>query len=72
MKFKSSEISKYYLYLKKLFDNKKAKVLFEQSQKDHVINLIKNTKSSYISLYNLFQKKLAELRRYLNNVLNKS
>ena len=29
-KFKSSEISKDYLYLKKLFDNEKAKVLSEQ------------------------------------------
>ena len=28
-KFKSSKILKDYLYLKKLFDNKKAKVLFE-------------------------------------------
>ena len=53
-KFKSFEISKNYLYLKKLFDNEKAKVVFEQNQKDHVIDLIKNTNSSYISLYNLF------------------
>ena len=44
-KFKSSEISKDYLYLKKLFNNEKAKVLFEQNQKDYAINLIKNTKS---------------------------
>ena len=60
-KFKSFEISKKYLYLKKLFDNEKVKVLSEQSQKDHVINLIKSTKSSYKSLYDLFQKKLAKL-----------
>ena len=53
MKFKSSEISKDYLYLKKLFDNKKAKVLLEQNQKHHVINLIKNTNLLYMSLYNL-------------------
>ena len=33
---------------------------------------MKNTKSSYILSYNLFQKKLAELQRYLNNTLNKS
>ena len=71
-KFKSSEISQDYLYLKKLFDNEKAKVLSEQDQKNYVINLIKNIKSSYMSLYNLFQKKLAELWRYLNNILNKS
>ena len=71
-KFKSSKISKDYLYLKKLFDNEKAKVLSEQSQENHVIDLMKNTKSSYMSLYNLFQKKLAILRRYLNNILNKN
>ena len=67
----SSEISKDYLYLKKLFDNEKAEILSEQDQKDHVIDLIKNTKSSYMSLYNLSQKELAELRRYLNDALNK-
>ena len=71
-KFKSSEISKDYLYLKKLFDNEKTRVLSEQSQRNHIINLMKNTKSSYMLLYNLFKKKLAEFRRYLNNVLNKS
>ena len=58
MKFKSFKISKDYLYLKKLFDNEKAKVLFEQNQKNHAIDLIKNIKSLYMSLYNLFQKKL--------------
>ena len=55
-----------------MFDNKKAEVLSEQSQKNHVINLMKNTKLLYIPLYNFFQKKLAKLRRYLNNSLNKS
>ena len=55
-----------------MFDNEKARVLPEQNQENHAIDLIKNTKSSYISLYNLFQKELAELRRYLNNVLNKN
>ena len=33
---------------------------------------MKNTEPLYILLYNLFQKKLAKLRHYLNNVLNKS
>ena len=69
-KFELFEISKDYLYLKKLFDNEKAKVLPEQSQKDHVINLIKNIKPSYMLLYNLFQKKLTKLQRYLNDALN--
>ena len=60
IKFKPSEISKDYLYLKKLFDNKKAKILFEQNQKNYAIDSMKNTKLSYILLYNLFQKKLAK------------
>ena len=33
---------------------------------------MKNTKSSYMPLYNLSQKKLTELRRYLNDALNKN
>ena len=70
--FKSSKISKNYLYLKKLFDSEKARVLSEQNQKNHVIDLIKNTELSYMLLYNLSQKKLAKLRRYLNNALNKN
>ena len=60
-KFKSSEISKDYLYLKKLFGNEKAKVLFKQSQRNYVINLMKNIKLSYMLLYNLSQKELAKL-----------
>ena len=71
-KFKLSEISKDCLYLKKLFDNKKAKVLSKQNQKNQTIDLMKNTELSYISLYNLSQKKLAKLWRYLNNALNTS
>ena len=70
--FKSFEISENYLYLKKLFDNKKARILSEQSQENHVIDLIKNTELSYMSLYNLFQKNLTKFWRYLNNTLNKS
>ena len=70
-KFKLFKISKIYLYLKKLFDNEKTKILSEQNQRNHVINLMKNIKSSYILLYNLFQKELAKVWRYLNNVLNK-
>ena len=71
-KFKPSKISKDYLYLKKLFDNEKTKVLSEQNQKDHAIDLMKNTKPLYMLLYNLSQKELAEFRRYLNDVLNKN
>ena len=68
---KLSKFSEDYLYLKKMFDNELTKMLFEQSYKDHVIDLIKNKKSSYMSLYNLFQIELAKLRHYLNNVLIK-
>ena len=72
LKFKSSEILKNYLYLKKLFDNEKVKILSEQNQKNYIIDLIKNTESSYILLYNLSQKKLAKFWCYLNNTLNKN
>ena len=41
---KSSEISKDYIYLEKLFDNEKGEILLEQNREDHVITLIKNTK----------------------------
>ena len=51
---KLSEFSEDYLYLKKMFDNELTKMLFKQNYENHVINLIKNKKSSYISLYNLF------------------
>ena len=68
---KPSELPKNYLYLKEMFDNELAKMLLEQNYKDHAIDLIENKKSSYMSLYNLFQIELTELRRYLNNVLIK-
>ena len=55
-----------------MFDNEKAKVLSEQSQKNHTIDLMKNTESLYILLYNLSQKELSEFRRYLNDALNKN
>ena len=68
---KSSELSEDYLYLKKMFDNELTKMLFEQNYENYVIDLIKNKKSSYMSLYNLFQIKLTKLRRYLNDALIK-
>ena len=54
-----------------MFDNELTRMLSEQNYKNHVINLVKNKKSSYISLYNLFQIELTKLRRYLNNALIK-
>ena len=70
-KSKSSELFEDYLYLKKMFDNELTKMLFEQNYKNHAIDLVKNKKPSYISLYNLFQIELTKLRRYLNDALIK-
>ena len=70
-KLKSSELSKNYLYLKKMFDNELTKMLFKQNYENHAINLIENKKSSYMSLYNLSQIELTKLRHYLNNALIK-
>ena len=70
-KSKSFKFSEDYLYLKKMFDNELTKMLFKQDYKDHVIDVIKNKKSSYMSLYNLFQIELTKLRRYLNDALIK-
>ena len=70
-KSKSSEFLEDYLYLRKMFDNELTKMLFKQNYENHVIDLIKNKKSSYMSLYNLFQIELTKLRRYLNDVLIK-
>ena len=68
---KSLNILENYLYLKNVFDNDLTEVLSEQDYDNHVIDLTENRKLSYISLYNLSQKKLTELRRYLNDVLIK-
>ena len=68
---KSSDLLEDYLYLKNVFNNDLAEVLSEQDYDDHAIDLTENKKSSYMPLYNLFQKKLTELRRYLNNALVK-
>ena len=68
---KSSDLLEDYLYVKNIFDNDLTEVLSEQDYDDHAINLTENKKLSYILLYNLSQKKLAELRCYLNNALIK-
>ena len=56
---------------KKLFDNEKIEMLFEQHDKNHVIDLMKDKKSLFMLLYNLTQNELTKLRRYINNVLTK-
>ena len=66
---KSSDFFEDYLYLKNVFNNDLAEVLFEQDYDDHAIDLTENKKFLYMFLYNLFSKKLAELRRYLNDAL---
>ena len=68
---KSFEFFEHYLYLKKMFDNELTRMLSEQNYENHVIDLVKNKKSSYISLYNFIQIELTKFRRYLNNVLIK-
>ena len=47
------------------FDFKNAETLFEHENKNHVINLIFDTKSSYESFYILFQTELDILKNYL-------
>ncbi len=42
-------------------DAKKTDILLKQNRENHVINLIKSAKSSFMSLYNLLQIKLAKL-----------
>ena len=54
-----------------MFDNELAKILSEQDYENHIIDLIKNKKSLYMSLYNLFQVELTKLQRYLNDALIK-
>ena len=70
-KSKSFNLFENYLYLKNVFDNNLAEILFKQDYDDHAIDLTENKKFSYMLLYNLSQKTLAEFRRYLNNVLIK-
>ena len=47
---------------KKFFDNKKIEILSEQHDENHVINLMKNKKLSFMFLYNLAQNELTKLR----------
>ena len=46
-------------------------MLFEQHDENHVIDLIKDKKSSFIFLYNLAQNELTKLRWYIDDVLIK-
>ena len=56
---------------KKFFDNEKIEMLFKQHDENYVINLMKDKKSSFMSLYNLAQNELAKFQRYFDNVLTK-
>ena len=56
---------------KEFFDNEKIEMLFKQHDKNHVIDLMKDKESSFMSLYNLAQNKLAKFQRYLDNTLIK-
>ena len=68
---KSFDLLENYLYLKNVFNNNLTKVLFKQDYNNYAINLAKNKELSYMSLYNLSQKKLTDLRCCLNNALIK-
>ena len=68
---KSSNIFENYLYLKNVFNNDLTEILSEQDYNDHAIDLTKNQNISFISLYNLSQKKSVKFYCYLNNVLIK-
>ena len=57
--------------LKSQFDDIKTNILSKFDKSDHVIDLKKSEKLSFMSLYNLSQNKLAKLRRYIENVLIK-
>ena len=56
---------------KKFLNNKKIEMLFKQYDENHVINLMKDKKLSFMFLYNLTQNKSTKFRRYFNNVLTK-
>ena len=56
---------------KKFFNNEKIEMLFKKHDENHVINLMKDKKSSFMFLYNLTQNKLTKFRRYLDNALIK-
>ena len=64
-------VSKQIKDYKKFFDNEKIKMLFKQHDESHVIDLIKNKKSSFMLLYNLSQNELAKFRRYFDDILIK-
>ena len=64
-------ISKQMKNYKKFFDNEKIEMLFEQHDESHVIDLMEDKESSFMFLYNLAQNELAELRRYIDDVLTK-
>ena len=70
-KFKITKMSKQLKNLKSQFDDIKTDILFELNKSNHAIDLKKNEKSSFMSLYNLSQNELAKLRRYIENALIK-
>ena len=53
------------------FDDKMAGVLPEQKGSHHAIDLVEGQEPPFMALYNLSQKELAELRRYIEDALAK-
>ena len=55
-----------------VFSEEKTAKINDVTQAVHVIDLVKEKKSSYLSIYNLSAKKLTVLKKYLNDKLQKS
>ena len=70
-KIKITKMSKQLKNLESQFDDIKTNILSKFDKNDHAIDLKKNEKSSFMSLYNLSQNELTKLRRYIENVLIK-
>lgn len=68
---KSPELSKELLKFEDIFSNEMAGVLPAFKQGDHAIEIEEGKESPYGPLYNLSQTELSELRRYLEDSLQK-
>ena len=63
-------VSKQIKNYKKLFDNEKIEMLFKQHDENHVIDLIKSKKLSFMLLYNLSQNELTKFRCYFKTTIS--
>ena len=65
------KVSKQVKNFKPTFDDKMAEILADDKGAHHAIDLIEGKEPPFMFLYNLFQKKLTELRRYIEDALAK-